>query len=129
MRLALAILAYFAIVFATGFVMGPIRILGLEPMLGKTAAVLVEMPVLLMAMLFAARFVPRRFRISAVRELWLIGLGALALVLLADTLVGLFLRQQSFSAILLNFTTPAGMVYAASLLLFAAMPRLARRAS
>jgi hypothetical protein len=56
-----------------------------------------------------------------------IGLGALVLQQLADFAVGTLLRGLSPSEQLQNFATPAGVIYATLLLLFAAMPWLVNR--
>lgn len=118
-----AALGYFAIVFAVGFLCGPIRVLMLEPKFGATGAVLLEAPILLMAMLYAARFVPRRLRLPATSVAHLgMGFAALAMVLIADMGVGLFVRHLSFAEIVANFSTPAGRIYAALLLVFALVP-------
>jgi hypothetical protein len=123
-----AALAYFAIVFAVGFLCGPIRVLMLEPMFGATAAVLLEAPILLMAMLYAARFVPRRSRLAPTSAAHLaMGFGALALVLVADFGVGVVLRELTPGAIAAQFSTPAGRVYAVLLVAFALMPWLVNR--
>jgi len=128
MPIITAALAYFAVVFTVGFLCGPIRILMLEPMFGATAAVLFEAPILLMAMLYAARFVPRRLRLTPKAAAHLgMGGGALMLVLLADAGVGLFVRHLPLAEIVASFTTPAGRIYAALLLLFALMPWLVNR--
>ena len=128
MPILIASLAYFAIVFTVGFLCGPIRILMLEPMFGATAAVLFEAPILLMAMLYAARFVPRRLRLAPTSAAHLgMGAGALALVLVADVGVGLLVRQLSFAEIFADFGKPAGRIYAALLLLFALLPWLVNR--
>lgn len=125
-----AALSYFAIVFAVGLLCGPIRVLMLEPMFGATAAVLLEAPILLMAMLYAARFVPRRLRLAPTAAAHLgMGFGALVLVLLADFGVGVLLRQMTPGAIAAQFATPAGRVYAALLLALALMPWLVNRNS
>lgn len=46
-RAVIAGFAYFAVVFATGFVLGALRIFLLNPRLGGTVAVLVELPAIL----------------------------------------------------------------------------------
>jgi hypothetical protein len=123
-----ASLAYFAIVFTVGFLCGPIRVLMLEPMFGATAAVVLEAPILLMAMLYAARFVPRRLRLTPTARGHLgMGCGALVLVLLADLAVGLLVRDLSVAEIFAHFGTPAGRIYAALLLAFALLPWLVNR--
>jgi hypothetical protein len=94
-------------------------------MFGATAAVLFEAPILLMAMLYAARLVPRKLRLAATTVAHLgMGLGALALVLVADFGVGMFLRELTPGAIAAQFGTPAGRVYAALLVAFGLMPWL-----
>jgi hypothetical protein len=119
----LAAIAYFAIVFAVGFACGPIRVLWLEPNFGATAAVLIEAPILIMAMFFAARFVPRKLKLANdIGSRLGMGLGALVLVLAADLCVGLFVRQQTLEQIAGQFSTPAGRIYAALLLLLALVP-------
>ena len=63
---------YFGIVFAAGMVMGPARVLWLEPWLGPTLAVACEMPLLIVAMSFAARWAPRW---AGLKAGWLAHLG------------------------------------------------------
>lgn len=128
MRLAAASVLYFAIVFGAGFALGPIRVILLEPRLGRIIAVLCEAPVLLAIMVMAARWVPAKTGVSSdFRSLALIGVAALILQQLADFAVGGWLRGLSVSEQVWNFVTPAGVIYAILLLLFAAMPLLANR--
>jgi|SRR5215468_3608871 len=111
MRVAAAAALYFAIVFCVGFVLGPIRVLWLEPSLGKTAAVLCEAPLLLIAMILAARWVPARVGLRTdFSRLAMMGIGALGLQQIADFAVGVFLRGLSPDAV--------------SLVSFAVMPLL-----
>jgi hypothetical protein len=109
-------------------VLGPIRVLLLEPRLGMLGAVAVEMPLLLIAMVIAAGWVPRQLGFQDSGTLAAMGGGALLLVLLADFIVGIGLRGLSFEQQVRQFSTPAGMAYAASLTAFAAMPLLVNRA-
>ena len=59
MRVTLAMLFYFGLVFGTGFLLGPIRVLWLEPRFGPIIATACEAPFMLLAILVAARWVPR----------------------------------------------------------------------
>ena len=55
---------YFALVFGAGFLLGPIRVLFLEPRVGLRAAELTELPLMIVAITFAASdivFHPREF--------------------------------------------------------------------
>ena len=123
-----AALFYFAIVFGVGFLCGPIRLFWLEPNFGALTAIWMEVPILVMAMLFAARYVPRRLRLPAMWSAQA-GMGAIALflVLIADLAVGLLLRKLTLAEIMANFSTPTGRVYAGALLLFALLPMLVNR--
>jgi hypothetical protein len=56
---AAAAVLYFLAAFGAGFLLGPIRVLVLEPRLGAFAAVLIEAPLLLAANVVAAPVVPR----------------------------------------------------------------------
>jgi hypothetical protein len=125
MRIAAATLLYFGIVFAAGFLLGPIRVLWLEPRVGPTVAVLCETPFLLAAMALAARWVPSAAHLRRdFSSLAVIGLGALALQQVADLAVGVGLRGLSPADQLAQFGTPAGSIYAGALVAFAAMPVL-----
>lgn len=53
--------AYFGLVFGAGFLLGCIRVPFLVPRLGARVAELLEMPIEFVVMVFAARFVVRRF--------------------------------------------------------------------
>ncbi len=128
MRIAAAALLYFAIVFGVGFILGPIRVLWLEPRLGPVLATACEAPLLVAAMIVAARWSPRRTRMDKdLASLMLMGLGALLLQQIADFAVGIGLRGLSASEQLAHFATPQGLIYAALLLAFAAMPALLNR--
>jgi hypothetical protein len=127
MRLAAALL-YFAIVFGAGFLLGPIRVLWLEPRVGTTIATFCEAPFLLLAIVLAARWVPRRLGlVGNTAALWGIGLAALALQQIADFAVGSGLRGITLAEQLSQFATLAGLVYAALLVAFAAMAALLDR--
>jgi hypothetical protein len=125
MRIVIAAVAYFAIVFAVGMALGPIRVLWLEPRLGPTLAVLCEAPLLLAAMLIAARWVPRKTGLgNRLAPLVLMGIGALALQQAADLALGAWLRGLTPAEQFASFVTPPGAVYLVLLVIFAALPAI-----
>ena len=129
-RLASASLAYFAIVFSAGFLLGAIRVFELEPRLGKTLAVACEAPLMLAVIIWTARWVPPRMGLAADRgSLLATGILALGLQQVADVVVGVAVRGLSLAQQIQHFATPDGAIYAVLLLLFAAMPWLANRSS
>jgi hypothetical protein len=126
MRIAAAAVLYFLIVFGVGFVLGPVRVLWLEPRLGETAAVLCEAPFLFAAIVFAARWIAKYLRLRAnFRALLGMGLGALALQQLADFALASWLRGMMPAEEIARLATPAGLICLALLIVFAAMPVLA----
>ena len=127
MPIVLAAGLYAAIVFGTGLMLGPIRVFWLEPRIGKLAAGLCETPFLLLSMIYAARWAPHFSGAGGdTASLIAIGLGAFVLGQIAEYAVGTWLRGMPLSEQLAQFATPAGWVYAAALVAFAAMPYLVR---
>jgi len=95
------------------------------PSLGKTAAVAVEAPFLLAAMMVAAWKVPKWTGLNtSVGPLAAMGIGALILQQVADVAVALGLRGMTVSEQLASFATPEGLIYLALVIVFAAMPVL-----
>jgi len=92
MRILKAALAYFALVFGAGFMLGPIRILWVAPRLGERMAELMETPIMLAIIILAARWVVRRLAVPTTPSSRLaMGGIALFLMLLAEfSLVLLF---------------------------------------
>jgi hypothetical protein len=128
MKIASAAALYFLAVFGAGFVLGPIRVLWLEPRLGVVAATLCEAPFLLLAMIAAAYWIPRIVSISAGTGAMLaMGLGALALQQAADFAVGTALRGISATDQWARLASPEGAIYVALLVLFALLPAVVNR--
>ncbi len=121
--------AYFLWVFGAGFVLGVVRELWLTPWLGTRVAELVEMPVMLVVVVLAARWTVRRFALPG-RMPTRVGVGLLAVgwLLLAEIVLVLGLRGLTLAEYLGGRDPVAGMAYALSLLLMAAMPWLLGRA-
>ena len=83
-----AAVAYFALVLGTGFVLGTIRVPFLVPGLGERYAELLEMPILLVVVVMATRYVVRRFRLPpAVSARLLVGFAALLMSVAAGLLL------------------------------------------
>ncbi|WP_237215379.1 hypothetical protein [Falsiroseomonas oryziterrae] len=120
---------WFAVMFGLGFLLGPVRILVLEPRLGPTGAVLVEAVPMVAAMTLLAPWVARLFDVAPTAAARL-GMGAVGLILLlmADTLLGWLLFGRGVGSLLERPATWDGRVYLAMLLLFVLMPWLRRRA-
>jgi hypothetical protein len=122
MRVVLASLAYFGIVFTVGAICGPVRVLWLEPLVGVGLATVAEAPFLLAAMVWAALRLPVQFGIVAVWKRLLMGAAAAVFVILTDATIGRWLRGIALSDQAAALMTPAGQVYLALLLVFALMP-------
>ncbi len=128
MRIVKAGVIYFALVFAAGFVLGPIRILWVVPRLGTRTAELLETPIMLVVTIVAARWVVRRLAVSAGAASRL-GMGCFALVLMlgAEFTVVLGLRGLTIRQYLSSRDPVSGTVYYIVLGVFAVMPMLVQR--
>lgn len=118
---------YFVLVFGVGFVLGIIRVLWVEPQLGQRLAELLEAPLMLAAIFFAARFVTQRFRASREVDYFYSGLMALILLVSVEFSVVLGLQHLSIREYLAERDPIAGAVYVVMLAIFAAMPWLVGR--
>ncbi len=122
-------LCYFALVFGTGFVLGSIRVPFLVPRLGVRAAELIEMPLMLVAIVVAARYVANRFALApSCRTRLATGCLALALLIAAELLLTVVIQDQSIAQYIASRDPVSGGVYLAMLLLFALMPSILARA-
>jgi hypothetical protein len=126
-RLASAVragLAYFAVVFATGFVFGTMRTLWLVPLLGERTAELLETPLMLAVIYLTARWIVRRFGLRQSSLPIRAAVGAVALILLvgAEIAVVLSLRGLTLADYIRSRDPVSGTAYVVSLLIFAAMP-------
>jgi hypothetical protein len=119
---------YFVLVFGAGFVLGPIRILWLVPRVGERAAELIEEPVMLAVIFFAARWVTGRLAVPVAPGARLaMGLAGLALLLAAEFSLVLGLRGLTLADYFAQRDPVAGAVYHAMLGVFALMPLLIAR--
>ena len=116
---------YFAAVFAVGFVLGTIRTLWVTPRIGARAAELIESPIMLVVVVLAARVVVRRHAELTNWMNWLsVGLFALALMLLVEFTVVLWVRGLSLAQYFATRDPVSTMVYFVLLGVFAVLPVL-----
>jgi len=118
-------LLYFALVMGAGFALGMVRVPLLVPRLGERMAELLEMPVMGVIVVLAARHVVRRFALPAALALRLqVGFIALALSLTAELLLAAALQGRSIAQYIASRDPVSGSVYLALLLVFALMPAI-----
>lgn len=127
MRILKAAGLYFILVFGAGFLLGIVRVPFLVPRVGVRVAELLEMPVMLVAIVLAARLVVRVFALRRWPTSACTGLLALAFTLVAEFSFARLLQGQSPIQYIASRDPVSGSVYAAVLLLFALMPALISR--
>jgi hypothetical protein len=128
MRSLKAGIAYFGLVFGAGFLLGSIRVPFLVPRLGMRVAELIEMPIMLMVVLWSARIVVRRFAVPPSIAMRLsTGLIALGLLIAAEIALVVVLQRQSLSQYIASRDPVSGSVYLAMLGLYAGMPLILAR--
>ena len=117
---------YFALVFAAGFALGAVRTLWLAPQVGATPATLIELPVILAVSWAACLFILRRMKVKAnASDRILMGAIAFALLIGAETALGLGPMNRTFGEQVKAMTAPAGLIGLVGQILFAAFPVLA----
>lgn len=128
MRTIKAGIAYFALVFGAGFVLGSIRVPFLVPRLGERMAELIEMPFMLIVIVLAARFIVRRFA-SPATALVRLGIGgiALGLLLAAEIVLAIAIQDRSLGDYVASRDPVSGSVFLALLVIFAVMPLVIER--
>jgi len=118
-------MAYFTGVFALAFLLGVLRRMLLEPVLGELGAVLAEIPVLLVFSWIVSRRITWRMEIPARwPERALMGTLAFALLILAESGLSVLAFGTTMLEFLASFKSLAGMVGLSAQLLFAIIPLL-----
>jgi hypothetical protein len=114
----------FLLVFALGWVLGPIRGLWAVPRFGRIA-LLVEAVIMLIAMIASSRWVMRRFNVPQTLGST-IPMGVVALGILAPAEIAgvLWVRGLSLQEYVASFVTMPGVISLVMFLLFAAMPTI-----
>jgi hypothetical protein len=117
--------AYFAIVFAIGFVLGAIRVTIVIPRIGEIAAVCLEAPILLTLAWLICRRIVRRFAVSpGVAARGTMGLVAFGLLMLAELALSITLAGRTPAEHLALYDGLAEQIGLAAQILFAALPLL-----
>jgi hypothetical protein len=125
MRALKAGLVYFVLVFAVGWVLGPIRELWALPHFGRVAAMLSEAVIMLIAMIVAARWVIQRFDVPRTLPATIsMGLIAIGLLFPAEIAGVVWVRGLSLQEYLASFVTGPGVISLLMFLVFGAMPTL-----
>ena len=128
MTAAIAGTAYFAIVFAAGFVFGTIRTFLIAPAVGPLAAVLVELPFMLAIAWYACRRIVRRYDVPpALSTRLAMAATAFALLMIAEYLLALALSGASLHAYLAQYETAPGLLGLAGQIVFATFPVIQAR--
>ena len=117
-------LAYVALVFAAGFALGTLRVLLLVPRVGERNAELLEMPLMFVVVVLAARFVVRRFPAARRSAYAVSGILALTLLLALEFSLVLGVRGLTIAEYFASRDPVSGGTYAIMLVVFAAMPWL-----
>ena len=125
MRILKAGVIYFLLLFALGWIMGPIRELWAVPKFGRMTALLVEAIIMLIAMIVAAGWVTLRFDVPQTLGSTIpVGLVALAILAPAEIAGVLWVRGQSLQDYTASFVTAPGVISLVMFVLFAVMPTL-----
>ncbi|MFN4020693.1 MAG: hypothetical protein ACK4IC_09270 [Erythrobacter sp.] len=122
MRIAGAGLAYWAGVFALGFVLGTIRVLWLAPLVGLMPATVIELPVMLAASWWAAGWLVRRFAIMPGGEALAVGAFAFALLMAAECALAITMMGQTAAQWFAGMRQPHALLGLAGQAVFALMP-------
>lgn len=81
--------AYFGVVFAIGFVLGAVRELAVTPRVGRGAAVLIEVPLMVVASVLTARWVVARWRVESTWDGWRLGIASFVMLMFGEYLIAL----------------------------------------
>lgn len=130
MRAVAAGFGYFGLVFTAGVILGAVRALVVAPRVGETLAVLIELPVMLVISWLFCGWSIRFFGLPGNLRARL-GMSAVAFVMLmaAELLLSLLLRDGSVGAFVAVYRTPAGFIGLAGQLAFALFPLAPRRST
>lgn len=113
---------YFLAVFAIGFALGTLRTLVIAPRLGETTAVLIELPVMLVAAWIVCGWLLRRRPLPGLRDRAVMGATAFALLMLAEAALSLLLFHRSLAEHLALYARTPHLLGLAGQVLFGLFP-------
>jgi hypothetical protein len=116
-------MVYFTVVFTLAFAMGVARALVVAPRIGPTAAVLLEVPILVVASWMIARRLLRHRSLTRPQRA-VAGVVAFTLTMVSEAALSAVLRGQSVADWAVTLATPLGLIGLAGQIAFAAMPVL-----
>lgn len=118
-------LIYFGVVFGIGFILGMIRVPFIVPALGERTAEIIELPFMLGAVYFAARWIIYRYGLwSDITVAFAIGALSALFLLLIEFSVVLWLRGFTVREFLESRDPVAAVLYYLAVGLFALIPGL-----
>jgi ABC-type uncharacterized transport system permease subunit len=116
---------YFLLVFALGFVLGTLRVMVLAPLIGDSAAVLLELPIILTASWVACGWCLARWSVaSGWVDRMAVGITAFALLMAAELAVSVVAFGRSLDQHLATYDSVPAVIGLAGQLVFAAFPLL-----
>jgi hypothetical protein len=122
-RALIAGAAYFLALFASGFVLGTVRVMFITPRTGELLATLMEVPVMLIVAFFICRWMVRQWHVPrgiAVR--WIMVPWFLALLMIFETLLGIMLFGRTVTEQWAALSSPAGMLGLSAQIVAALLP-------
>lgn len=114
-------LQYFAVIFTFAFAMGVVRVLLVAPRLGPTAAVLIEVPILVLASWIVAHRLLRN-RILTLTQCAAMGAIAFTLTLMCEAALAALMLRESLGDWVSALVTPLELVGLAGQIVFGLMP-------
>jgi hypothetical protein len=116
-------LAYFAAVFAVGFVLGTLRVLIVGPGFGDTLGVLIELAIMLLVSWMVCEWLLNRFSVQNKPSLGvLVGAVAFALLMVAELWVSVFAFGRSLAEHFESYRSLNADLGLVSQIAFAALP-------
>jgi hypothetical protein len=124
MRAISAGVVYFLAVFAIGFVLGVIRTFYVVPAVGPSAAVMLELPVILLAAWVICRAIVRRAGIAGVGDAAAMGATAFVLLMIGEAAVSTLVVGRSLAQHFMLYGEAHQLLGLAGQVLFALFPLL-----